>query len=85
MQCQGVQLLWQGKHYMIVRAWQQVCLPLIYPLFPLMPLALRAMPVPATVIADADSATFITGVHMTAKSGCSALHYSPKGLVLMNC
>jgi len=69
---------------MIVRAGQQVCLSLHYPLFPLMPLAFRAMAVPATIVADADSATLITGIHMTAKRSSSALRYSPQRLLLVN-
>ena len=69
---------------MIVGAGQQVSFPTLYPLFPLMPLAPGAMAVPATVVADADSAALITGIHMTAKSGCSALRYSPQRLLLMN-
>ena len=69
---------------MIVRARQQIRFPALYPLFPLMPLAPGTMAVPATVIADADSAALITGIHMTAKRSRSALHDGSKGLVLMD-
>jgi len=42
------------------------------------------MPVAATIIADANVAAFITGIHMATQCGGAALGYCPKGLLLMN-
>ena len=56
MQCKWVQLMGQRKHQMIISAGQQICFPFLYPFFPLMSLALWAMTVAATIIADADVA-----------------------------
>jgi hypothetical protein len=69
---------------MIVIAGQQVCLPVVYPLLPLMALAFRTMPVTATIITDADVTAAITYIHMTAQCRCAALPYSPQGLLLMD-
>jgi hypothetical protein len=73
VQSKGVQLTGQREHYMIVGAGQQFLLPLLYPLFPLVPLAFRAMPVTAAIVADMYYAALCTCVHMTAQCRCTAL------------
>jgi hypothetical protein len=74
----------QRKHQMKIGAGQQVLLPLLYPLYPLMSLTLWAMPVPATVIADADVATAIRCIYMAAQSCCTTVFEGTQCFLLMH-
>ncbi len=58
---------------MIVGAGKQVLLTLFDPLLSFMPLALRAVAIAATVIADMNSAAITTSVHMPTQSSGAAL------------
>jgi hypothetical protein len=69
---------------MIVSAGQEVSFSFLYPFFALMPLAFGAMTVSATIIADADVATAVTHIYMSAQGCSAALNYSPQGLLLMD-
>jgi hypothetical protein len=69
---------------MIIGAGQQVCHPVVYPLFALMPLAFRAVTITAAIIADAEVTTAIAHIYMPAQCCCAALFNSPERLLLMN-
>jgi hypothetical protein len=69
---------------MIVSAGQQVSFSFLYPFFAFVPLAFRAMPVAATIVADADIATCVAGIYMAPQSCSAALGYSPQGFLLMD-
>ena len=72
VQGKAVQLLWQGKHHMVVGTRQQIRFTLLYPLLPLVALALGTVPVATTIVADVQAATVGTRIHMTAQCRCAA-------------
>ncbi|GAL87403.1 hypothetical protein MYP_4633 [Sporocytophaga myxococcoides] len=53
MQGKSIKFFRQREYYMKVRYRQELLFPCLYPLFPFVALAFRAMPVSAAVVADA--------------------------------
>jgi hypothetical protein len=78
---QGIELMRQSEHKVKISAGQKVCLPLLYPLFSFMSLTFWAMPVSATIIADADVAAAITCIYMSAQSRRAAVFEGTQGLL----
>ena len=76
MHRKGIKLGRQSKYQMEVFDRKQVQLSLLYPFFPLLPLALWTMPVSATVVTDADLSARGTGVYMSTHGSSSAPHDS---------
>ena len=83
LQCKAIELLWQRKHQMKIRAGQKVCFPPLSPLFSFVSLTFRTVPVATTVVADADVAAAITCIYMSAQSRCATIFEGTQCFLLM--
>lgn len=81
---QPIELLRQGKYKMVIRAGQQISLPVLYPFFPFMPLAFWTMAVTAAVIADAHGTAVGARVYMATQCCCTALLQRTQCFLLMD-
>src|SRR5215210_3432578 len=67
IQTQLVKGIRKGKDYMKIRDRQEFFFSCLYPFFPVISLAFRAMPVPAAIIADRKQSTVCTTINMTTR------------------
>jgi hypothetical protein len=82
IQAEGVDLLWQSEHHVKIWHRQKLTFPCLYPCLSLLTLALRAVPVPATVVAYRQIATTIALVHMATKVSSPAFAKGMQGTFL---
>ena len=73
MQYNGIEFMRQREHQVKISAGQKICLPLLYPLFPFISLALWAVAITPTVITTADIAAAITRIYMSAQGCCATV------------